>query len=90
MAKISVDELCNRFGYHPAAKEETAEAHAALRARYLRLANEVVVRLPEGREASLAITHLEESLMWANKAIAMTGPLDVDTPHIPRELPKEH
>lgn len=31
-------------------------------------------RLPDGREKALALTKIEEALMWASKAIAMKYP----------------
>lgn len=37
------------------------------------LAAEVVDLCPMGREQSLAITHLEETVMWAVKSIVLEG-----------------
>ena len=34
------------------------------------MANQFALHCPESREASLAITKLEEAIMWANAAIA--------------------
>lgn len=87
MARISDDELINRFGYHPAASPDTAELHDYLRRVILGTAKSIVNRIPEGREASLAVTHLEEALMWANKAVALTGPVDQATGDVARVMP---
>jgi hypothetical protein len=38
-----------------------------------RLADELNAKLPEGREKSLAITHLEEVMFWGNAAIARSN-----------------
>jgi len=53
----------------------TAPAHAVLREAYIHLANLVVKVAPGGREQSLALTALQESLMWANAGVAMRAPL---------------
>jgi hypothetical protein len=53
----------------------TAPVHALMRKAYRELASYVVKFTPPGREASLALTTLQESLMWANAAIAMQAPL---------------
>lgn len=34
---------------------------------------ELIMEIPNGREKSLAITKLEECVMWANKALALHG-----------------
>jgi len=48
-----------------------SQKHAAkeLRKRVLDLAYEIDFAVPDGRWKSLALTALEETLMWANKAI---------------------
>lgn len=66
-------ELGNRFEYHPPKDERTVSAHEYVRNRCLGLADELNETLPEGREKSLAITHLEETMMWANASIARSG-----------------
>lgn len=53
----------------------TAPLHAIMRKAYIALADFVVANTPGGREQSLAITALEESLMRTNQAIALTAPL---------------
>lgn len=68
---MTPSELANRFTYHPPiAAFKQAERYENIRqeahnfAQYL---NEVV---PDSRELSLAITHLEEAVYWANAGIA--------------------
>jgi hypothetical protein len=83
------DDLHNRFSYHPATPD-TAESYAHLRQMFEALALAVDGQAPDSREKSLAITHLEDALMWANKAIAMTTPVDDVNDHIARVLPPEN
>lgn len=62
-------DIDNRFMYHPPTGDK-GETHAAIRERCRILAEQLNEVLPEGREKSLAITHLEEVMMWSNAAIA--------------------
>jgi len=62
-------ELKNRFTYH-APKDQQPEMYEKLRAKGLDLAKMMARFCPEGRERSLAITKLEEAIMWANASIA--------------------
>lgn len=66
-------DLNNRFEYHPPKDEGTKELHEQVRSTLLGVANGFNSALPEGREKSLAITHLEEAMFWANAAIARKG-----------------
>lgn len=62
-------ELENRFIYH-APKPEQVKQYENIREfanQYAIYLNDVV---PESREKSLSITHLEEVVFWANAAIA--------------------
>jgi hypothetical protein len=63
------------FGYHPATPK-TGELHERTRRNFVELAEWLVYNLPEGRDLSLCLTALEDSCMRANKAIAMTAPLE--------------
>jgi hypothetical protein len=67
--KIEQPEIDKRFDYH-APDEEKATLHAIVRQSYKRLAENIADALPPSREQSLALTALEESLMWANACIA--------------------
>lgn len=62
-------EIIRRLGYHPVT-EVTKPIFEANRASYIELANQIDESLPESREKSLALTALQESLMWANAAVA--------------------
>jgi hypothetical protein len=62
-------DLKNRFDYH-APDGGKAEKHEKVRAGALRLANLVNSSAPDCREKSLAVTAIEEAMMWANAAIA--------------------
>lgn len=62
-------DLSNRFTFHPA-DDVTGMMHGEVRDRCYALAVTLVGMLPDSRETALAITKLEESMMWANAAIA--------------------
>ena len=65
----STDDINNRFAFHPAT-EKTGPEHNEVRELCRALAHRIDDLIPVGREKSLAITHLEETMMWANAAIA--------------------
>lgn len=66
---MTVEELANRFTYH-APREDQIERYEGIRAKGLLFALEVFGSCPESRERSLALTKIEEAVMWANAAIA--------------------
>lgn len=66
---MSPDDLDNRFNYH-APNGDKIKLHEIVRAECRNLSHSLNILVPEGREKSLAITHLEEVMMWANAAIA--------------------
>lgn len=66
-------ELGHRFAFHPADTEGKRQAHAAVRGECLDLATFIQTIVPKGREQSLAITKIEEAMMWANAGIARGG-----------------
>ena len=63
------EQLENNFKYH-APKEGQNEKYETLRSQAKELAYRFEEFCPKSRELSLAITKLEESVMWANAAIA--------------------
>lgn len=65
-----IGDLNNRFAYHPPSTTAIGDKHAEVRANCASLAVWLDAELPDGREKSLAITSLEEVMMWANAAIA--------------------
>jgi hypothetical protein len=62
-------DLQNRFSYH-APDEFKIQRHTRIRSDAYKLALQIVENCPESREQSLALTKLEEVVMWANAAIA--------------------
>lgn len=64
------EELMNRFMYHPARTLEVQDQHTRIREASALFASLVVSLTPVSREQSLAITKIEEAMMWANAAIA--------------------
>jgi hypothetical protein len=62
-------EVSKRFTHHPP-KNDQPERYLRLRAKAQELANLMLDSTPESREQSLAITNLEQAVMWANAAIA--------------------
>ena len=63
------EDLENRFTYHSPREGQPAK-YEYIRKRALILAHDLNELCPESREKSLALTKLEEMVMWANAAIA--------------------
>jgi len=62
-------ELDRRLGYHPATAE-TIPLYEGNRAAAVAYARHLDRTCPPGRELALALTAVQESLMWANAAVA--------------------
>lgn len=74
MSKYLVDskvdaELVKRFTYH-SPKSDQPERYEAIRAAAYNLSVQLTANCPQSRELALALTKLEESVMWANAAIS--------------------
>lgn len=65
-----MSEIEHRFAYHPPQDAETVLDHEWVRGQLGELALELADLLPSCREASLAVTKLEEAMFWANAAVA--------------------
>jgi hypothetical protein len=63
-------DLDNRFRFHPAKDAEQGEVYSLVRTKAKEFAEFIDSVAPDGREKSLAITHVEESMFWTNAAIA--------------------
>ena len=66
---METGDLRKRFTYHPP-KDGQAERYQKIRDYAHELATLLNRECPESREKALAVTHLEEAVMWANAAIA--------------------
>lgn len=62
-------EIDNRFSYHKPDEQACAKIQA-IRDGLKEVAHFLNDSLPEGREKSLAVTHLEETMFWSSAAIA--------------------
>lgn len=62
-------DLIKRFTYH-APKNDQPARYVLLRDNARELALMITTNTPPSREQSLALTHLEEAIFWANAAIA--------------------
>ena len=69
MQPITEGELQNRFKYH-SPKDDQPQRYQELRAMAYSLAEWIVLHSQPSREQSLALTKLEEAIMWANAGIA--------------------
>ena len=65
-------EIEERFQFH-AGTEISRPMHTEVRTRHRELAHWVNDHVPDSRESSLALTALQESMMWCNAAIAIHG-----------------
>lgn len=66
---ISSDDIVNRFSFHPATSD-TAPFHEGIRQECRQLAHYINESVIDCREKALAITNLEQVMMWCNAAIA--------------------
>lgn len=64
-----LQQIENSFTYHSPKNDQPAR-YEALRAKAKELALLIVEMVPDSRERALAITNLEQSIMWANKGVA--------------------
>jgi hypothetical protein len=63
-------DLNNIFTYH-APKDGQAERYVQLREAAKALAQLIVTLTPQSREQSVALTNVQQAVMWANAAIAI-------------------
>jgi hypothetical protein len=64
-----IEDLKKRFTHH-APKENQPQKYENIRSNALAFAELLNQMCPDSREKSLAITALEEAVMWANASIA--------------------
>lgn len=64
-----LQELQNRFTYRPP-KPGQPETYEKIRSEALTLAIFLTMKCPQSRELSLALTHLDDVVFWANASIA--------------------
>lgn len=67
--KEKLDQIDNNFTYH-SPKPDQVDRYGRIRETGKVFANQMLHECPESRELSLALTKLEEVVMWANAAIA--------------------
>ena len=67
--KLSLSDMENRFAYH-APNDLQKTLHEQIRKLHKDLSIKILRNLPGCREQSIAITKLEEAMMWANAGIA--------------------
>lgn len=65
-------QIENCFKYH-SPKENDIEKYSLIREKAKEMAYLIDTLCPNSREKSLAMTKLEESVMWANASIARNG-----------------
>jgi hypothetical protein len=70
---INDDEMDIRFTYHPPRTESDKAFYSEARQCAREFAEYINDRLNPSREASLALTKIEEAVMWANAARARRG-----------------
>lgn len=63
------DRIESDFTYHAPKGDQTAR-YEMIRAGAKTLALDIIALTPASREQSIALTNLEQAVMWANAAIA--------------------
>jgi hypothetical protein len=71
---MDIRDIENRFTHHPPEPENDQPArYEQIRAKAKELALLINDLADDSREKSLAVTHAEEAVFWANAAIARHG-----------------
>lgn len=65
----AVNRLENNFTYH-SPKDDQPQRYVTLRDEAKRFAAIIIALTPPSREQSVALTNLEQTVFWANAAIA--------------------
>lgn len=73
-------DVLNRFSFH-SATPVTGPQHDYIRHVHGDLAAHILDLVPAGRHQALALTALQESMMWCNAAIACDSPAYDDDPN---------
>ena len=68
-SEAALSQLENNFSYHPPLVGQ-AERYNEIRETAKLFATQLLFQCPESRERSVALTHLETAVMFANAAIA--------------------
>lgn len=68
-----MEEVLKRFHYYPPQTPRVVSLHQQVRGNAKAFAMFVEDSLPECREKALALTKIEEAMMWANAAVARNG-----------------
>lgn len=63
--------IVRRFQHHEAKTHERLTKHAHIRQLSAHVAGYIYELCPDNRERAVALTKLEEVMMWANKSLAM-------------------
>jgi hypothetical protein len=84
---LGLAEIVKRLGYHPATPK-TVPVFERNRHLFIELMLEMDESLPDGREKALCQTALQESLMWANAAVACNSSPGEDP--LPHSMPPGH
>ncbi len=66
---LNREQIDNNFRYHPP-KGDQQKRYIQIREQAKIVAEVINNNCPESREKSLAMTNLEQTVMWANAAIA--------------------
>ncbi len=72
---MDANDLKKRFTYHPPIADQT-QRYEDIRRNAYSLAGLIDALCPESREKSLALTKLDETVMWANASIARNESLE--------------
>lgn len=77
---IGAEDLANRFTHHAPRHDGEVRFYEEMRSRAHETARFVDAVVPDSREKSLAITALEEAVMWANAGVARHGIQEGESP----------
>lgn len=83
----TLPDAIDQLAFHPGTPA-VAPVYARLRQSAIDLVQDTWTLIPDGPEKTLALRALQQWLMYSNLAVALTVPIDIDTPHIARVLPE--